>query len=91
MATSPSHKRNSHDRPLRVMDPYRTISFQNTSQYSAGGPSACGLASVNAVRAILSTVAYQQSQEEVMKILELEETAIVCFATKPFSAEPDAL
>ncbi|PVF98979.1 hypothetical protein CPB86DRAFT_814291 [Serendipita vermifera] len=58
------------------MDPYRTISFQNTSQYSAGGPSACGLASANAVRAILSSIGYHETQDGVLKLLELEETAV---------------
>jgi hypothetical protein len=53
------------------------ISFRNTSQYSSGGPSACGLASVNAVRTILTKFA---GGEPVKSALEQEDTAMVSFA-----------
>ena len=50
------------------------ISFGNSSQYAAGGPSACGLASVNAVRTILTACARGDS---VRLALDQEETAMV--------------
>jgi hypothetical protein len=53
------------------------ISFRNTSQYSSGGPSACGLASVNAVRTILTKF---DGGESVRTALEQEETAMVSFS-----------
>lgn len=55
------------------MEPF-IISFRDTSQYSAGGPSACGLASVNAVRTILTECI---SGGSIRAELEKEETAMV--------------
>ena len=37
---------------MNLRQPY-VSSFQGTSQYSLGAPSACGIASVNAVREVL--------------------------------------
>ena len=55
------------------------ISFRNTSQYSSGGPSACGLASVNAVRTIL-TKFKSDGGDSVRDALEQEDTATVGFS-----------
>ncbi|KIM31026.1 hypothetical protein M408DRAFT_65506 [Serendipita vermifera MAFF 305830] len=53
------------------------ISFRNTSQYSAGGPSACGLASVNAVRTVLMS---HSSSRSIRSVLNQEETAMSIMA-----------
>lgn len=56
---------------------HRIISFRNTSQYASGSPSACGLASVNAVRTILTGFKPGNSTNHA---LEKEETAIAIMA-----------
>jgi hypothetical protein len=55
------------------------ISFQDTSQYSKGGPSACGLAAVNAARDILTVLSSADPEHNPLEYLEKEETATVRF------------
>lgn len=53
------------------------ISFRDTSQYSKGGPSACGLAAVNAARDILTTLSSSDTGSDPLDHLKREETATV--------------
>jgi len=60
---------------MRIERGNSIISFMGTSQYSAGSSSACGLASVNAVRTILTQA---DGTSSVREALRKEETAMVC-------------
>jgi hypothetical protein len=90
-ATSSSYgRRGSHDTKDRkqsydMMDrkpEYRIISFRNTSQYSKGGISSCGLAAINSASRMLPMIAAYREQE-VIQCLEREETATVSTSDLP--------
>lgn len=99
-ASSSSYgRRSSYDTKERrgsydTMDPepeYRIISFRDTSQYSKGGISSCGLAAINSASRMLPTIAASREQD-VIECLELEETATVSNKCLPacMVQEPDA-
>ena len=49
------------------------FSYGGTSQYTAGGPSACGLASVNAALLVLSSCSSAPSIQEALDIIQSQE------------------
>jgi len=48
------------------LPPMEIFSYGGTSQYTAGGPSACGLASVNAASLVLSLFSSAPSTQEAL-------------------------
>ena len=54
------------------------LSYGGTSQYTAGGPSACGLASVHAALLVLSLFDNTSSIQEALDELRSQEFIEVC-------------
>ena len=55
------------------LPPMQVFSYGGTSQYTAGGPSACGLASVNAALLVLSLFGSASSTHEALDIVRSQE------------------
>jgi len=53
--------------------PMEVLSYGGTSQYTAGGPSACGLASVNAALLVLSLFGNASSTQEALDTIRSQE------------------
>jgi hypothetical protein len=54
------------------------LSYGGTSQYTAGGPSACGLASVHAALLVLSLFENASSIQEALRSIRSQEFVEVC-------------
>ena len=55
------------------LPPMDIFSYGGTSQYTAGGPSACGLASVNAALLVLSLLGGAPSTQEALDTIRSQE------------------
>ena len=55
------------------MPPMEIFSYGGTSQYTAGGPSACGLASVHAALLVLSSLENTSSIQEALDVIRRQE------------------
>ena len=55
------------------LPPMDVFSYGGTSQYTAGGPSACGLASVNAALLVLSLLGSTTSKQEALDTIRSQE------------------
>jgi hypothetical protein len=58
------------------------LSYGGTSQYTAGGPSACGLASVNAAFNVLSLFGSAPSTQEALDTVRSQEFVEVRTVTR---------
>ena len=61
------------------LPPMEIFSYGGTSQYTAGGPSACGLASVNAAALVLSLFSSASSTQEALDTIRSQEFVEVCW------------
>ena len=56
------------------------VSYPNTSQYSQGGASACGLAAMNCVRMVLNSDHEGIREEEILRLITQKDFVDVCLS-----------
>lgn len=69
-------------------DRVQVVSFPGLSQYSMGGPSACGLIAMNCVRMFLSMESERTTRRELLKDMLRKETVSVSLLWSAISGGP---